>query len=208
LRVSEGLALFLRLGAATLYIVVGASACIGLIGHYDLPPMLMVVALLVLIGTAVPLFNEGLLRKLKGRTFEDDLRDREAQGKLVRERVAATRALYFEDLDTGCDTYLLELGSGGVLCIHGQYGFEPCDDEDETQPRQFPRRAFDLLRKRSNGHLVHIDLHGEVFEPEVVVPELKALHALGIDLDDGAVYPALEYDDVRAAASRGMRDGG
>lgn len=202
----------LRLVAAVVFLII----CWSLLGTAadrawgggGTPPfwtwLLVPVGFLVPIFLAVFLFNERLWSRLRGQSFAAWLVEQEAKGRLVRESHAATgRALYYEDNNTGCETYYVESVGRGTVCIYGQYSFGPGDPDDveegeEPDPRRFPAMAFDLLREH-DGEVRDIQISGAVFDPEEIPEPSDAIQkAMDFGPEDGRVFASPTFDELRA----------
>ena len=157
-----------------------------------------------LIFSAVPLFNKGLLRKLKGQSYAQYLEELEKTGKLDNVTLNASRAFYFDDLDTGSGALFLEVGNNAVLCLYGQhlYQFEPGADAAHPQ-RVFPSTQFTLRRLKRNREIVDIVPQGKSFEPAVIAqPPRRTLRALKIPLRDGDIYTHVKFHELFSEFSR------
>ncbi len=194
----------MRLAAALAYLFAGMWLFFWLFPEG--PFALWLALFFALMFSSVPLFNKGLLRKLKGQSYAEYLQELGARGKLAEETLHAERALYFEDLDTGCAAIFLDIGQQGVLCLYGQhlYEFDLGDDSATLrQKRIFPCREFILRRLKKNGEIMELVPRGEGFEPFVIAqPPRKTLRQLRIRMRDGDIYTHLKYDELLVAFSR------
>ncbi len=194
----------MRLVAALAYL------CAGMWVYFLLFPegpfALGAVLFFALMFSSVPLFNKGLLRRLKGQSHADYLKELDARGLLSDEAYHSERALYFEDLDTGCATFFLELGERGILCLYGQHLYQYVPHADAASPRRkrvFPCRHFTLRRLKRNGEILDLVLQGEAYEPTVIAqPHRRPLRELNIPMRDGDIYTHLKYDELLVAFSR------
>lgn len=151
------------------------------------------------------LFNKHRLAKIKRQSIEEYTQELERKGRLLRDMFESHRAFCFEDLNTGCMAYFLDVGSRGVLCLYGQYlyDYEPItDDKELNQERKFPCERFVLLKDRSDRDFLHLVLEGRVFELEIIKqPHHKILGDLGIKLENGELLSNFQYDQLRSALS-------
>jgi hypothetical protein len=187
----------MRLLGALAYIVVGMWLWVSLLP--DAPPALGIAVAFALLFSSAPLFNKGLLRKLKGQTRKQYIAELEAKGLLIRQVFESARAFYFDDLNTGCSAYFVDVGDRGVLCLYGQdYNFEPIDDDKEfNQPRQFPCTQFVVIRKKGDPEILDVILEDKVFEPTVVKrPNYKALSQHNVRLENGELISHVTYDEL------------
>ncbi len=194
----------MRLAAALVYLFAGMWLYFWL---FPAGPFALGVALFfALMFTSVPLFNKGLLRKLKGQSHAEYLQDLAAQGKLADEAHQASRALYFEDLDTGSAAIFMDLDSKGILCLYGQHLYQYEPDDDASTPRRtriFPCRQFTLRRLKKSGEILEVLPEGGAFEPAVIAqPPRRTLRELRIPMRDGDIYTHLRYDELLSAFAR------
>jgi hypothetical protein len=166
----------------------------------------LLAALPIAVGAYVCLNAPGWWRGLRGETSEAYHERLEKAGKAAREHHETCRALTFEDYGTSCLVYVIEVGEGRLLCLHGQdyYSFEPCDDDEDpemNQPRKFPTSIFSLLRDKKKGKVLALYPGSVVVEPVVCNPikSPRALHGLGIKLEDGEIVVGVTLDAVESA---------
>jgi hypothetical protein len=143
-------------------------------------------------------------RYWRGVTPSQHLERLEKSGEAVREVYAVGRALTFEDHTTSGLVHLLDVGSGRVLCLHGQsyYDFEPIeDDPDSNQPRRFPTISFTLLRSTVSGEVLEIFPGNTIVNPVMGKPlrSAKQLAALGLKLVDGAILEGRTFEELEHA---------
>jgi hypothetical protein len=157
-----------------------------------------------LVLSSVPLFNKGLLYKLKGQSYQEYLAELEARGKLENETHHPTRALFFEDLDTGCAAFFLDIGARGILCLYGQdlFQYEPGEDKDLPK-RVFPCSPLTLRRLKKSREILDIVPQGKSFEPFVIPqPHRHVLRALKLPMRDGDIYTHIKYNELLSEFSR------
>lgn len=126
----------------------------------------------------------------------------ERKGLITREAVSCSRAIHFDELDTGCGVHLIEVQGKGLLCLFGQYLHEwgPIDDDpEENQARQFPRTRFDILRWRPRDEVLDLVLAGEVYDPETLAPTPDRVSSLPFRLGDGAHIGGFTFEQARTA---------
>ena len=150
------------------------------------------------------------LRSIRGVSWEDHLENMVRAGTAIREEYKASGALTFDDLNTGCIVHLIDVGENTLLCLYGQdyYHFEPHDDgPDINQPRLFPTTEFSLLRHAKQQDVLNLYPGTDVLDPVVLEPivDYKALHDLGIQLDDGELISSLRLQTVRVAVEAGAK---
>lgn len=202
-----------RVILAGLFIFVALTMVVGWLAGDgdDLSPwggVVIVVAFAAVIFVAMFLFNpRGSRPSLFGLNKGESLEALERDGILVRESYSATRAFEVAEYEDEGLHYFLELTNGDVLYLTGQslYRFEPNDgDEDDMQPpqpRRFPCTEFEVLRHRTEGYLADIICHGDVLEPEVVLPHDQFPdwpQGGWLDID---VIREIPYDDLKSSAS-------
>lgn len=197
----------MRLLAALTFIGVGMWATFAWLDQETVPAFLPAVVMLALMLSSVLLFNRNPWGRLTRQSLGDYIALLDRKGLLVREPHVSGRALCYEDLDTGCLAYLIEVADGRVLCLYGQdlgsYGPFDAEDGEPARPRRFPCERFTLLKHAKNGRIVDMVLEGAVFEPETIPqPHHKTLAALDIDVHDGKVYSHITYDGLKSAFTR------
>jgi hypothetical protein len=202
-----------RVILAGLFIFVALTMVVGWLAGDgdDLSPWggaVIMATFVAAIFIAMFLFNpRGSRPSLFGLNEGENLEALERDGILVRESYSATRAFEVAEYEDEGLHYFLELTNGDVLYLTGQllYQFEPNEgDEDDMrppQPRRFPCTEFEVLRHRTEGYLADIICHGDVLEPEVVLP-----HAQYPDWPQGGwldidVIRNIPYDDLKSSAS-------
>ena len=144
------------------------------------------------------------IRRLRGVSRDEHLRNLEASGHAVREQYRTVDALSFEDLNTGSLVHVIDIGAGRLLCLVGQqyYDFEPVDDDPEVnQPRLFPSREFSLLRQVESNAVLALFPGTVVVEPTVREPvsRFEKLFELGIRLEDGEIVTGVSLGEVKRA---------
>jgi hypothetical protein len=143
-------------------------------------------------------------RGLRGVSWDDYLKQLEANGEAVREEYYATGALTVEELNTSSLVHFVDIGGGRILCLYGQqhFDFEPIEDDPEVnQPRQFPTRDFALLRHVKRNEVLCLFPGSGVFEPIVCEPIAKPDHLfnLGFKLRDGEIVTGASLKAVERA---------
>ena len=131
-------------------------------------------------------------------TDDDLVENLEEQGSLVASDYKARRAIQVEECEDEGSHYFVELEDGSVLYLNGQYlrYYDPIDFPDQPQPRSFPCTSFTLRRHRESGYTVDIICHGEVLEPEVIVPAFSfGWSRLPDDISDGIIIRDLRLND-------------
>ena len=155
------------------------------------------------------LFNEGLVRKLKGQSYEDYLKELLVNGKAKKEIYNVSASISFNDLSTGCMVHLLDIGNDSVMCLYGQYlyDYEPIDDEPElNQPRKFPTKQFSLIRRVKDSEVLDIEPGEEVLETVYLDnPEIEKMYDFGFELQDGEIKRQFHFDKLLTLHSRGTR---
>ncbi len=154
----------MRLLFALVYISFGMW-CYFQFGGDTLHPNIGMVVLAALFLSSVVVCNEGFFRMLRGVSYEEHLDELLKNNKAIIEKYTVRNSLVFDDLGTGCNAYLLDVGNKEIICLHGQdYGFEPIDDEPElNQERQFPTEKFSLVRVLKNQEIHHVRPEGRVY---------------------------------------------
>lgn len=156
---------------------------------------------------SVFLFNAGFIRRLKGQSDRDYLNELLAKGEAVTEHYTVNAAISFEDLSTGSQAHLLDIGNGNVMCLYGQYlyDYEPIEDDPEiNQDRKFPTRQFSVVRRLKDAEILVLAPGAEVVEPRCLEnPDVKPLHDLGFKLQDGEIVE-IPFEKLQILQSREM----
>ena len=185
----------MRILLAILYIVLGMV----LYFQYAFDPTfaLGITLLSLLLLSSLLLFNPGLLRRLRGQSYEQYLASLEAQGKLEHASYHVSRAFHYEDLGNGRSAYFLEVDHHGVLCLYGQYLRTYASGTGPGHPREFPTRTLTLHRLKKNQALLEMHPEGETFEPTVIAqPSPEILRELNIQPRDGQLCTHIGYDEL------------
>jgi hypothetical protein len=192
---------------AGLFVFVGMIAGLGLISRIwgDNPPIW---AMVVFVGLYLPmvfalayfLFNLGV-RRPWSPTAADIARRLDEQGLLVAEQFRAVRALEVDEFEDEGLSYFLELESGGVLFLSGQY----LHDYDARTSRAFPSTEFTVRRHKEKGHVVDIVCGGTVLKPELVATPFHDVDFKdGKVPEDGEIIRDRTYDELKADALRAL----
>jgi hypothetical protein len=187
---------------AGLFVFAGMIAGIGLISRIwgdDFPIWTMVLFvglyLPMVFALAYFLFNLGVPRPWSP-TAADIARRLDEQGLLVAEQFRAVRALEVDEFEDEGLSYFLELESGGVLFLAGQYLY----DYDARTSRAFPSTEFTVRRHKEKGNVVDIVCGGTVLEPELIAtPFLDVDFQDGKVPEDGEIIRDRTYDEVKDA---------
>jgi hypothetical protein len=207
----------MRLILAALFVYAAGIGTIGLLGaHFGdqawpwwaklLAPAALLAALpMALVGLNRSGFRPGFRRK----TLEGGIAELEAKGKLVRQRFDATRAFAVDQIEDEGPHYYIELVDGRMLYLNGQYlyDYESIDDDPElNQERLFPNTAFEVLRHRDTGYVIHIACSGLVLEPELTAPSFNREELRRGVPEDGQIITDETYDVLkrRLAVQRGI----
>lgn len=141
-------------------------------------------------------FRPNLLRK----SLAERLNELEASGELLRQSFDAKRAFGVNEFEDEGPHYYVELVDNTVLYLNGQYlyDYEPIDDDPEfNQSRTFPCTAFEVLRHKTAGYVIHINCNGQVLQPEIMAPPFsKDTLRAGIP-EDGQVLDSGMYDALK-----------
>ena len=164
-----------------------------------------------LILLALRLFNPKRAGPLGGKTAEEHTRELEQAGLLESTEFRATRAFGVEEGEDEGLHYFLELTSGGVLFLSGQYlyDYEPIsDDPGANQARSFPCTEFTVRRHRTKGFVVDMLRGGTVLEPEAMAPPFgqRAWSSNRVP-EDGQVITGTTYDHLKREYLAGAGDG-
>jgi hypothetical protein len=154
--------------------------------------------LILLVLSALLLFNHDKLSSLRNESYAQHLSDLEAQGKLEQVSYQVSRALHYDDLSNGRAACFLEVDHGHLLCLYGQYLHEySLGSASSGKPRAFPTRSLTLLRLKRNQALLDIRPEGETFEPTVIAqPSPEILRELDVQPHDGELFRNVRYDDL------------
>ena len=147
------------------------------------------------------LFNLGVPRPWT-LTAADIARRLDEQGLLVAEQFRAVRALeVVDEFDDEGLSYFLELESGGVLFLSGQYLYDY--DARTDRSRAFPSTEFTVRLHKEKGHVVDIVCGGTVLEPEPVATPFRDVDFKdGKVPEDGEIIRDRTYDEIKAHALR------
>lgn len=201
-----------RVVFAALFVFIAPLSVIGWIsnGSSDLPVWGIVVVLLAFlfaIYLALFLFNRrGFRPALFGLNTSESRAALERDGILVRESFTAIRAFEVEEYEDEGLHYFLELATGDVLYLSGQflYGYDMFegDEEEEDLPRsrQFPCTEFELLRHCKVGNVVDLVCKGEALEPELVLPHRDMPKWRRGDWLDFDVIRSVSYDRLKPSS--------
>ncbi|MCX2832848.1 hypothetical protein [Microbulbifer thermotolerans] len=155
--------------------------------------------------SSVIVFNEGILKKLKGQSEDEYLDEMLKKNLAKKEHYRARKAITFEDLSTGCLCHIIEIGVDSSICLYGQYLYdyvEIADDPELNQQRKFPTSQFALIRKNKNHEILRIDIGDEVIEEvNVENPKIDRLYELGIKLDDGELIKKIPFSRILEAVA-------
>jgi hypothetical protein len=95
----------------------------------------LVLALTLLLAVAGYLVSNlpAWLRRARGISREDHLKQLEGEGKALREHYRTDRAVTFQHLNTSSLVHLIDIGDRRLLCLHGQdyFEFEPIEDDPD-----------------------------------------------------------------------------
>jgi hypothetical protein len=202
--------LAMRKVLAGLFVFAGMIAGIGLISRIwgensPIWTMVLFVGLYLpmVFALAYFLFNLGVPRPWSP-TAADIAHRLDEQGLLVAKQFRAVRALEVVDEfeDEGL-SYLLELESGGVLFLSGQYlyGYDARTD----RARAFPSTEFTLRVHKEKGHVVDIVCGGTLLEPELVATPFHDVDLKdGKAPEDGEIIRDRTFDEIKAYALRAL----
>jgi hypothetical protein len=194
---------------AGLFVFAGMIAGIGLISRIwgDNPSIWTMV---LFVGLYLPmvfalayfLFNLGVPRPWSP-TAADIARRLDEQGLLIAEQFRALRALEVNEFEDEGLIYFLELESGGVLFLSGQYLYDY--DARTDGSRSFPSTEFTVRLHKEKGHVVDIVCGATVLEPEVVATSLRDMGFKdGKVPEDGEIIRDRTYDEIKAHALRAL----
>jgi hypothetical protein len=195
---------------AGLFVFAGMIAGIGLISRIwgDNSPIWRMV---LFVGLYLPmvfalayfLFNLGV-RRPWSPTSADIARRLDEQGLLVAEQFRAVQALEIVDeFEDGGLSYFLELESGEVLFLWGQYLYDY--DARAGRSRAFPSTEFTVRRHKEKGHVVDIVCGGTVLEPELAATPFREVDfKAGKVPEDGEIIRDRTYDEIKAHALRAL----
>lgn len=197
---------------ALVVVVLGAFAFLGMkSGDFVLAFLAMLVILLgvgLLIAILGYVYSNTPLwwRKARGVSHGAHLADLEGAGKARREQYEARRALTFQDLNTMCVAYLIDVGDDCVLSLYGQhyYDFEPGEDNyGNPELRRFPTTQFSLLREVRSGDVLDVSPGSTVLEPRTLgeISATRSLHKLGFKAEDGQILKGISLDALEQALS-------
>jgi hypothetical protein len=196
----------MRLMGAGLFVFTGLLAAVGLLDALHLstaaPALVvafgLVVVMIGLIAAASVLFSPR--SPLTGiRPVEELVEELEAQGLLVSQHFAVSRAFEVEEFEDEGMHFYLELSDGRVLFMSGQYlyDYEPHEDGGHD-PRRFPCDEFLVLRHRDEGYVVDLQCTGQPLKPELLAPPFgEDVWRQGALPKDGAIIVDATYDQIK-----------
>jgi len=209
----------MRLVGAGLFVFASVLLLVGVLGSQKVfdraPPWVvgcgLALFMLTLIVLALWLFSPKGTDPLGRKTAEEHRRELEQLGLLESTEFRATRAFGVEEFEDEGLHYFLELTSGGVLFLSGQYlyDYEPIsDDPDANEARSFPCTEFTVRRHKREGYVVEILCGGTVLEPEAMAPPFgqKVWQANRVP-EDGQVITGATYDHLKREYLGGAGDG-
>jgi hypothetical protein len=191
---------------AGLFVFTGLLAAVGLLNALHLstaaPALVvacgLVVVMIGLIAAALVLFSPR--NPLTGiRPAEEVAQELDAQGLLISQHFAVTRAFEVEEFEDEGMHFYLELSDGRVLFMTGQYlyAYEP-HEEGGHHPRAFPCAEFVVRRHRDEGYVVDIHCAGPILEPELVAPPFgEDVWRAGAIPEDGTIIVDATYDQIK-----------
>ena len=194
---SPGLEYLLRLFGALAYMFGGAIAFASFVP--GLPAAVYIAVFFALMFSAPLVFNRDRWARIRNVSMDEHVGELEQKGKIERETIRSTRAIYFEYLPTSSVVYLIECGDQRLLCLYGQYLYDwgaITDDEEGSRPRAFPTTEFDVVRRLPRREVFDLALRGQVYVPDVVEPSEKQLAALRLPLEDGAYLEGVTYESM------------
>jgi len=202
----------MRVVAGGLFVFLGMLVSFALLRSVlpAAPPWLMGGGVsLVMLGLAAVslwLFNPKGTDPFGRRSLEEQLRELRRLDLLEASSFRAKRAFGVEEYeDEGLHCYI-ELESGSVLFLSGQYlyDYEPITDDPElNQPRRFPCSEFTVHRHRQERFVADITCGGSVLEPEGIAPPLGARvwRAGGVP-EDGQVITTATFEELKERDSK------
>lgn len=209
----------MRLVGAGLFVFTSVLLLVGVLGSqkvFDRAPPWVVgsgvaLVMVALIVRSLWLFNRKGTEAFGRKTAEEHRRELEQLGLLESTEFRATRAFGVEEFEDEGLHYFLELSSGGVLFLSGQYlyDYEPISDDPEAnQARSFPCTEFTVRRHQREGYVVELLCGGTVLEPEVMAPPFgKSVWQANRVPEDGQVITGTTYDQLKREYLGGAGDG-
>ena len=160
------------------------------------PPMqgfVMAVFMLLLTGAALVIFNLGRAVP-KGKSEEEQMRQLEEQGLLVKTDYQAVRAFSVEECEDEGLHYFIELNDGGILYLCDQYLYDV---------EGFPCTEFTVCRHRDLGWVADIQRRGTVIKPEYLQFSFSPAH-FEADLapEAGEIVRNRSYEQFKAELCR------
>jgi hypothetical protein len=195
----------MRLLAAAVFVYIGmmllafAVAEMGFLGWIAFAPglLLLIVLALWLFGPWRKHHREAEERRVKHAAEIERLR---ADGRLVEQTYAATRAVEIEEFEDEGVGFLLELADGSLLFLHGQYlyDFEPREEQPGVViARRFPCTRFTMRRHPEQGYVVDLECGGDTLDPAASGPPLRSAPTIaGRPLEDGDVVVDRAFNDL------------
>ncbi len=159
-------------------------------------------AMIVAIVVALQFFNrKGQRLSESALSPEARLKQLEEAGLVEHRPYTAKRCFAVEEAEDEGPHYYIELVTGGVLYLNGQYLYdygEITDDLELNQPQSFPCTVFEILRHKKEDYVLSIRCSGAVLLPEVTAPAFsKTDWKTGVP-DDGEVITRRSYDALKA----------
>ena len=121
----------------------------------------------------------------------------EARGLVTSSQFRARRAFGVREYEDEAPRYFIELEDEGVLYLCGEYlyDYEPFDEPDFEQTRQFPCSLFAVKRGIRDGYVLAIVTEGAVLEPDSIT--LLPNDHENIWPTDGAMLRDAPYDALK-----------
>ena len=197
----------LRILLAGLFVFGAILGVVVLLGTFqssgDLPPWAAAAAIVVMIAAllaALQFFNA------KGRRLSDTLKSAgelvaglDAAGLVSREKFSARRCFSVTETGDEGPHYYLELDDGRVLFLSGQYLHdyaEIVDDPELNRPASFPCERFEILRHKTEGHVLSIACEGRLLVPELEAPPFSRRDFRRVPAD-GAIIADKTFDQLK-----------
>jgi hypothetical protein len=130
--------------------------------------------------------------------YNEEVRQAKEQGLIVSTDFRARRLFEVDSVEPDMGPiYFLELESGLVLFLNGQYMWDYLGGPDEDEARRFPCTEFTVRRHKLKGYVIDMDCRGTPLEPEVETPPFDATFYDDQPWRDGDILAGIGYDELK-----------
>ncbi|TBR40547.1 MULTISPECIES: hypothetical protein [Dyella] len=135
------------------------------------------------------------LSTMKGKPALPPSLSAQMRSRSPTEIIRSRRAIYFEEENTRCPIYLIEMEDRRLLCLIGQYLAQLVT----PARRRFPSTEFTLVRYVTSPWLFTVRPAGEIYLPEIIRISFRQLAHAGLTFRDGEILLDWTYEKVKRA---------